>query len=205
MANYTLQTYYNQGKQGSTVRPPARPSKPFPGLGQYYSSPGQQMQTDQWGRPIPPSQLLRDKLAQGGSPGMSQPLQTIAAAPNPPAPTKPGGVAAPNGPPQVPGFIIAPNGGVFAKTGNENINRLLATGLVNFGANLAGASNSLNGGPPNAMVQQLFGNSGFIPSPFSASNAPYVPPALPGAPVQAPGATPMPPQYGLMNRTTLYG
>lgn len=163
------------------------------------------MQTDQWGRPIPPSQILRDKLAQGGNPGMNVPYQTIPAGRTSPAPIKPGGVAAPNGMQQVPGFIIAPNGAVYAKTGNENINRLLATGMVNFGANLAGTNNSLNGGPPSAMIQQLFGNSGFVPSPFSASNSPYVPPALPGASVQASGVAPMPPQYGFMNRTTLYG
>lgn len=163
---------------------------------------GQQMQTDQWGRPIPPSQILREQLMKGGVTGTVAPMQTIPAAPNLQAPVKPGGVAAPTAFPNIPGAGVTPGGVPFIKTGNEMLNRLLASGLFKLSTGSNGMGFIGGGGP--SPIDQLFtsgpGAPGFVPAPFRQESAPYVPPSLGGTPgvnlSMSAGQMQQSPQYG---------
>lgn len=124
--------------------------------------------------------------------GIGQRMTTISA--------KPQASSRPQQSPYMPGMIVSPNGGVFMKTGNDMVNRLLASGLVNFGANLAGGVNSANSGPSDPMIQGLFGagspgSPGFTPAPFRDQAAPYVPPSLGGVPGAIPPVAAQP-RYG---------
>lgn len=183
-----LQQYYRQGLGGAApaVRPSQAPKSPqlprFGGAPQFGRNPTQ-IPLDQWGRPLSSQEAFRQKYPQyfGGSPPVGNTGSQPFAASSPPqsvaAPTRPsgGGTSQLPGMPQVPGFIFAPNGGVFAKTGNEMVNRLLATGMVNFGANLAGSANQ--SGLPPQLVNSAFAGQGFLPAPFQQPG-PYVPPSL---------------------------
>ena len=173
MTNYTLQTYYNQGKQGAVAPTPAAPKYP---------------------------------LTQGMA-GMARvPRQIVSASPRigvvgPPDTGHPWWI--PNKPTVIPGTPFAPSG-------NSRVNAWLAAGgqfspfVAQRGVDPVNPQ-GMSGGMAGSMnsLASLYG--GFIPAPFAASNAPYVPPSLPGAPSTAPGIAPVKPPYGFDNRYTLYG